>query len=120
MSSKLDEDPSTPSGRPSSTTARLYITVLSQELAEIERTLMPMNPLVTLAYANAKLQMHIFMLEDESMKPNPDDLISCYTSSVLIIRTVQEAKSTRYWPQLVFVPLVSAAVSSSGFPWHSR
>lgn len=115
MSSKLDEDPSTPSGRPTSATARLYITVFSQELVEIERATMPMSPILTIAHAQAKLQMHVFMLQDEAVKPNPDDLIACYTSCVLIIRTFQDVKNTRYWSDLLCMPLVVASVRR--FTW---
>jgi hypothetical protein len=110
MISRLEEDPTFPSGRPDMETKRLIVPIYVQELKELERSVTPVTPLVAVDCALANLQLHVAMLDDNLPQWRSEDMIGCYKSAITVIRTIEGFPAISQWLDIFSVYLMIACV----------
>lgn len=110
VSSKLEDDPSYPNGRPDVNSSRLLVSVFAFDLADLERSISPMSPLVAIEFGIAKLQLHVVTLHADPREWRSEDVVACYMSAILVIRTIGDYPSPSQWLDNFTVYLVICAV----------
>jgi hypothetical protein len=116
MSTVLGNDAHSQSGQYDTAVAPALLSLLNAEMADIERGLAPMSPVVSVGFLNAKLQLHTFALQSDVTRASPQDLVACYSTSMRTLGILHELTLSRdtaalFWPQSMYQTFVIATVS---------
>jgi hypothetical protein len=118
LSTVLGNNAASTSGQNDDLTAPALISLLSRELLDIETSLAPMSPIVSVRLLEAKLSLYTFCLQENisAVSTYTQEIIACYTSAVRILdilKTLSKSPDAPpvFWPRSLHMCLVFAPVS---------
>lgn len=137
----VGNDPHTPSGQAAPETRGPLVAAFGADLTDLEASLKPPpvsgsvsgrqddrsrvpqkqlpapSPVVAVRLLETKLHLYTFELQDEAAGASREDLLTCYTSSMRIVKTLEELHTdpesrANFWSRSLHGTFVAAIVSS--------